>query len=1351
MAAEIVGTAYVRIRAITAGLAKDISDGVDKGVKDADVDKAGKALGGDLGEASSKEFGGSMADGVGDALDSPELHKAAEKGGGGVAKDVSKGIDDENKRRNPFTSLLDALDRLDVDKPTRDKFSHLGDTLRDSFDDADLNFDFDLPDLDRKGEEAGRRVSQATKKGFDDEHKKNSPFDKFAASLKKIDLPKPIEWAAIFGPTTLAPIIGTITSLIGLVVQALGFVVLAAAGAAVALAGIAAVALPGLGALFAAFKVETKQLEKFKETAKKLLAPWKQIGVQTQKFLLPGITALLESMGEFLTFFIDGTKHAESFATTVGRTFGNFARVLGDILTTAKNFDAFGTILGESSKFLSNMALAALALVDNLLPFLAAAAPLATQFSESVTKWALGLNESMTAMGQEGMTAKFQGWYDKLALLVGIVGDVFVGLWNILSIAGETATPFFDKLGEAVGRFREWTSSVEGKNTIKAFFDNIQPVLDQLWRLLGNVIDLIVKPAAGDGGAKMFENLAGALDMLNDVLENPVTAQVVPYLLGLATALTALNLVGLSPGKLFSLGEGLGKFTLALRGTEGLSGTAAKLGAALAPLAGALFILAAAIAAVALVWIFWDEVNATLSSAWEWFTKLKLPMQILVGTLLILAFLFSEVIATLVLLAAVAYGVVWAIKNWDKVVEAFNNAKDAVFGFFQNLFDLEKLPGRLAKVGEAIVGFITDLPEKLAGVASTLIEAIIPSVERITAALAPIGEAIVGFITSIPEKLAGLGEAIGSFFEGIPTTIKEGLLAAVENIPSMILTALGAYFDVGQNLLGLLADGLKAALPRLIEFVVSVPGLIIRAIQAVLPTMLSLGLKIIGFILDGLSQNLPKILFFFLRLPFEIGTILRKALIQLAKLGGSLIASLATGIFEERGRIFDFFKNLPKNLLSMVLTGLKFLLDIGTKIAGALYNGLVNNVGAVFDWFKALPGVIIGLLGQVIGILFNVGGNLITGLLNGVKALFGSVDEYFMGIPQHLVDLIVSVWSVIFDLGGQLPGLFLDGIIAAAQILWDFFLTLPATIVETITTVGGAITDLGGLILGWIVEGLEAAWHFVADWVTRIPGLLIEAFNGILGAITDIGGTLLGWIVDGLEAAWHFVLDYITEFPGNLLEGFQNILGAITDIGGTLIGWIVDGLEAAVGFGGDLFNWVRDLPGNLLELLEGFSQDIIDLGGSIAGWIVDGIAGLGQLLVDALKTAWNFLVDKIPKIDFKKSIFGQEIGFEFDLGANLRWNADGGVFKAPTVIGIGEAGAEAVVPMTRPSRALAVMNSAGLDRLVLDAFLSSDAATQRSPTGDTTMLHIENAVMTSPVDVDMVAQRVTAAYNRLAS
>lgn len=75
--------------------------------------------------------------------------------------------------------------------------------------------------------------------------------------------------------------------------------------------------------------------------------------------------------------------------------------------------------------------------------------------------------------------------------------------------------------------------------------------------------------------------------------------------------------------------------------------------------------------------------------------------------------------------------------------------------------------------------------------------------------------------------------------------------------------------------------------------------------------------------------------------------------------------------------------------------------------------------------------------------------------------------------------------------------------------------------------------------------------------------------------------------------------------------------------------------------------------------------------------------------------------------------------------------ARGGIFDSPTVGMIGEAGREAVIPITRPGRALQLMEQSGLADLVRS---SSSAA-----------VNIQHATFVGRSDADLVAQKVAAA------
>ena len=853
--------------------------------------------------------------------------------------------------------------------------------------------------------------------------------------------------------------------MIGLIVQSLGFVLTAAAGAGAALAGIAAVALPGLAVLFAAFKVQTKQLERFKKRAKELLKPWEQIGAATQEHLLPGIENLLKAIQILIPQFVE-------FGGHIGKIFGDMATFAGEIFTSEKNMRALGKILDASEEFFTNIRTAVLNLADLLLPFLAQVAPLAVDFSNSVKDWATNLHDGLSEEGRmEALGETLKTWYDRFVLLVGIIGDVFKGLWGILEIAGTTGTPFFEKIAEAAETFRAWVASAEGKTAIHKFFEDIQPVLDEVWRLLGNVYNLVIAPAVeGDGGAVMFERLATALDLLNDVLENPITAKVVPYLLGLFVGIQLLSTAGKAAEALDKFTTSLGLVGDKIKALPTMPGkfmefmTTGSFGAVATPLLA----VAAAAGLVYLAFQNWDAIVDFLEPVIDVFKELAWPLQV-VATWLVTALLALNPIAWAIAIAGF-------LKNWDdiwqKIVDIGGAIKEFVgFEHLKEMFQdfVDAVPAALQTALDAVTQFIIDLPEKLTEIGEKIAEIAAGLPEQ----LAPIGEALLEFVTGIPDQLAGLGDKIGEFFTNLDVIgkIKDKFLDGIQAIPGLLIEGAKLWQDLGGKLLGWIEDGIRFALPKLVEFGVSIPGRLLRAITAVLPVVLEIGSKIIGFIYKGLAAAIPRIFFFFLGLPLRILTVWRKVAFQVIKLGVEIIIALFKGIWDNKGEIFDFFKNLPGNLIKGAIKGITFLVGLGKDLIIAVFNGLKDNAGAALDFVKSLPSLLLEQLGNLATILLDAGKNFLSGFLEGAKGFLGVLNEFFAGLPQMIIDLIVAGYQLIVDLGGKLPGWILEGITSLASDLWDWFTSLPGTIVDTLTAINQQILDIGGSILGWIVDG----------------------------------------------------------------------------------------------------------------------------------------------------------------------------------------------------------------------------------------------------------------------------------------
>jgi hypothetical protein len=81
--------------------------------------------------------------------------------------------------------------------------------------------------------------------------------------------------------------------------------------------------------------------------------------------------------------------------------------------------------------------------------------------------------------------------------------------------------------------------------------------------------------------------------------------------------------------------------------------------------------------------------------------------------------------------------------------------------------------------------------------------------------------------------------------------------------------------------------------------------------------------------------------------------------------------------------------------------------------------------------------------------------------------------------------------------------------------------------------------------------------------------------------------------------------------------------------------------------------------------------------------------------------------------------------------------ANGAIIRERTFAEIGEAGTEAVIPITRPRRADQLMDESGLTARVLARFADSG--------GGGPLVSFPNATIQDATDVELVAQRVNVA------
>lgn len=376
--------------------------------------------------------------------------------------------------------------------------------------------------------------------------------------------------------------------------------------------------------------------------------------------------------------------------------------------------------------------------------------------------------------------------------------------------------------------------------------------------------------------------------------------------------------------------------------------------------------------------------------------------------------------------------------------------------------------------------------------------------------------------------------------------------------------------------------------------------------------------------------------------------------------------------------------------------------NTGTSM-DSLLNGLIQN-GTAFQELGLSAGQAATLMGQ----LETSGANSETVMQGLRKALKNAAAE---GIPldQALMDLQNTILNGKDGMDGltasyELFGKSGDQIYGAVKNGTIDFSTLGAAAVEAGDSVNktfdGALDpgdkfaimmnqlkDLGYNVAAPLLELLAPALEKIGDFLTGLvekwnnlsPGMqkAIITFAGIAAAIGPVL-VIVGSLITKIGMLMTFLPAITAALPA-LGSAFSVLLGPV--------GLVIAAIAAAIAIGVALYkNW--DVIKQKASALLGHIKSIF---ASIKNAItvpINAAKDFVKKVIDKIKSFFSFKVSlphiKLPHFSIKPK--GWKIG-DLLKGSiprlGIDWYAQGGIFNSPSVIGVGEAGPEAVLPIDK--------------------------------------------------------------------
>ena len=326
------------------------------------------------------------------------------------------------------------------------------------------------------------------------------------------------------------------------------------------------------------------------------------------------------------------------------------------------------------------------------------------------------------------------------------------------------------------------------------------------------------------------------------------------------------------------------------------------------------------------------------------------------------------------------------------------------------------------------------------------------------------------------------------------------------------------------------------------------------------------------------------------------------------------------------------------------------------KLSGAISNCDGVSQKMADEMNNNLGGQLIILKSQLQGIAISIGDTLVP-VMRKIVAVVQNVADWFNHLSESQKRWVVYIGVAVAALG---PIIAVIGALAAAiGAIIAFAAPLAAVIgviAAIVATVVAFIAIIKNIPTAWkeLKESAKNWWEGMKADLQAFAQFFINIWHGITGAV------IAKWnaIKAGAQAIWNGIKSLIAGVINGIKANISTAVNVILSI------W--NGLRALGGIASSVFNAVKHAVLHPVETMKNKIRSIIN----------------------AIKGFFHFSVPRphIPLPHFSISPKGWRVG---DLlkgsipSLGLKWYKNGGIFNSASVIGVGEAGTEAVVPLEK--------------------------------------------------------------------
>ena len=472
-------------------------------------------------------------------------------------------------------------------------------------------------------------------------------------------------------------------------------------------------------------------------------------------------------------------------------------------------------------------------------------------------------------------------------------------------------------------------------------------------------------------------------------------------------------------------------------------------------------------------------------------------------------------------------GIKWGAKESGEKTDAAAEA-DIKMHYVENVFEqrIDAIKQIIITKWNAVIDFMTSLPEKVGNIVSSIGEWFSSLPEKIGYALGfavgKIGEWVGNMVVTVTTEVPKIVSSVVKFFEELPG-----------NIWTAILKTLDVISEWRERMVAFVVVEIPKIVSSIVEEFKKLPGELKKLGKFIWDGLIN-GLKDAwSTVTDGIKSFTDGFVN-----GFKEALGIHSPSTVFAGIGGYIVQGLANGITAA----LPYVEQAMTNLANVVQQKGNEMIDYGTTTATNFVNGFFNGLDSKWQELDS------GLQNDFFGTVQNLWNAVQNGDLKTIGTTAAAIIWQAMGeqnrseVKTYAANLIAQLSDVLKKAAGTL----FDSALQIGKNIWKGITNNFGDIVNNVSQLGQKIYNgFSSLKVPLTNAGFSISNGLLGGLVSKFP----EILTGVAGVITSIGGAFMG----------------VLETIGSVLTSLGIPTGVLMIAGGVAIAAAIAGVVASLG------------------------------------------------------------------------------------------------------------------------------------------------------------------------------------------